>query len=161
MNDKVKEILPYIIILLVVILIKTFLFTTVRVNGSSMMSTLHDGDIMVMNKIVYNYKDIKRFDIVVADVRSSKIIKRVIGLPGEVVEYRNNVLYIDEKIVEDKYNKIFMPDFIYSLNEDEYFVMGDNRDDSLDSRVLGSINKKDIMGRASLVFYPLNRIGLK
>lgn len=161
MKDKIKQIIPYIIILVIVILLKTYVFTTVRVNGSSMYSTLHDNDIMVLDKLSYRFNDIKRFDIVVVDIETSKIIKRVIALPNETIEYKDNVLYIDGKVVKDKYRKVDMDDFIYTLGKDEYFVMGDNRGDSIDSRILGSINKNQIMGKTKVILFPLNRIGTK
>ena len=106
-NSKVKvfikEYVPYIAIIILVILIKRYIVAPVKVNGSSMMDTLHNGDIMILNNTAYYFDDIKRFDIVVVRENKEYIIKRVIGLPGETVEYRDNKLYINDKLVKDNY----------------------------------------------------------
>ena len=80
-----KEILPYILIIIFVLLLKSFIITPIRVNGASMDDTLKDKDIMILDKTKYRYSKIKRFDIVVVDIGTEKIIKRVIGLPGESI----------------------------------------------------------------------------
>ena len=161
MKDKIKEIIPYLIILVVVILLKQYVFTTVKVNGSSMYPTLHNKDVMVLDKLSYRFNNIERFDIVVVDIETTKLIKRVIGLPNETIEYKDNVLYIDGKVIEDKYRDDDMEDFTYALGSDEYFVMGDNRGDSIDSRVLGSVGRYQIMGKTKITLFPLNRLGFK
>ena len=94
MSKIVKEIIPYIIIIIVVVLIRTFLFTPVVVVGDSMVPTLENKQILLLDKITYKFKEIKRFDIVVIDTGKSEIIKRIIGLPGETVEYKDNLLYM-------------------------------------------------------------------
>jgi len=157
-----KELIPYVIILVCVILVKTFIFTPVIVNGSSMMNTLHENDVMILNKIGLQFKDIKRFDIVVIQTADSKIIKRVIALPGETIEYKDNKLYINDKYVQDSYGNGITNDIEKkTLGKDEYYVLGDNRGDSLDSRIFGNVNKKDILGYTKYVIYPFNRIGSK
>lgn len=156
---KIKEYLPYIIILILVVLVKIFIVSTVCVNGNSMYKTLNNNDIMLLNKIKYRFLSVKRFDIVVVKYDEHYIIKRVIALPGEVIEYRDNVLYIDDKKVQDKYNSINQEDFIKVLDDDEYFVMGDNRGDSLDSRIIGPIKKDDIMGNSQFIIFPFSRFG--
>lgn len=90
MNKIIKEIIPYIVIIILVILIRTFLFTPVVVVGDSMVPTLSNSQILLLDKITYRFKEIERFDIVVIDIGKSEIIKRVIGLPGEKVEYKEN-----------------------------------------------------------------------
>ena len=156
---KVKEYFWYIIILIVVILVKSFVVSTVRVNGNSMYKTLHNKDLMILNKIKYNFKNVERFDIVVVKYENHYIIKRVIALPGEVIEYKDNVLYINDRKVQDKYNSIEQDDFSLELGNDEYFVMGDNRGDSLDSRIIGPIKKVDIMGYSEFIIFPFTRFG--
>lgn len=156
---KVKECFWYIIILIVVILVKFFVVSTVRVNGNSMYPTLHNKDLMILNKIKYNLKNVERFDIVVVKYEDHYIIKRVIALPGETVEYVDNKLYIDGRKIKDKYNSIVQADFVKQLDEDEYFVMGDNRGDSLDSRIIGTIDKDDIMGNSEFIIFPFTRFG--
>lgn len=156
---KVKEYFWYIIILIVVILVKSFVVSTVRVNGNSMYKTLHNKDLMILNKIKYNFKNVERFDIVVVKYENHYIIKRVIALPGEVIEYKDNVLYINDRKVQDKYNSIEQDNFSLELGNDEYFVMGDNRGDSLDSRIIGPIKKDDIMGNSEFIIFPFTRFG--
>lgn len=159
--NKLKEYLPYILVLIIVVLIKTFVISTVCVNGNSMYPTLHSNDIMVLNKIKYKLDDVKRFDIVVVKYDEHYIIKRVIALPNETIEYKNNILYINGKKVRDKYNATVEEDFKITLGKDEYFVMGDNRDDSLDSRIIGPIKKNDILGSSNLIIFPFTRFGNK
>ena len=99
MNKFWKEAKDYLIIILVVMLIRTFLVTPAVVDGASMDYTLENGQLVLINKFVYNVKDVKRFDVVVLDNKKEgdKIIKRIIGLPNETIEYNNNQLYINGK----------------------------------------------------------------
>ena len=87
-----KEYLPYIIVIIIVLLIKAFIVTPIRVNGPSMLDTLEDKDIMILDEVSFKFKGLKRFDIVVVNYKNEKIIKRVVGLPGETVEYKDNKL---------------------------------------------------------------------
>ncbi len=161
-KNIVKEIYPYILVILAVIIVKTYLFTPVIVNGKSMMNTLHDHDIMILNKIGMKIQDIQRFDIVVIQTGNTKIIKRIIGLPGETIEYQDNQLYINDKKVEDSYGSDVTYDIPKQrIPENTYYVLGDNRTDSVDSRILGFIPKSEILGKATFVIYPFNRIGKK
>lgn len=171
MNEKVKEILKtvatYVLIIFTVIVIRVFFIDPVRVDGRSMDTTLQNGEIMILNKIIYRKHDIKRFDIVVISENGKLIIKRVIGLPGETIEYKNNELFIDGKKMEDPYSSTSTDDFSIEdighvkIPGDTYFVMGDNRSNSLDSRYpsVGVINKNKILGRARLIIWPINRFG--
>ena len=168
MEDKklkfnwIKEIVPYLIIILIVLFVKRYVVTTVVVHGDSMLPTLHDKDIMVLNEIGIRFSSIKRYDIVVIKTDKTKIIKRVIGLPGEVVEYFDGNLYINGEIIEDPYNNGNTNDFKeVKLGDDEYFVLGDNRSNSADSRIIGPIDKSDILGRATFTIFPFNRLGKK
>lgn len=162
-----KELIIYGSIILAVILIRTFIITPVRVNGTSMYSTLKNGEIMILNKLDYKFNDIKRFDIVVVKTSDNKIIKRVIGLPGETLKYENNTLYIDGVEVKEPYLKEKTEDF--NINElgykkipsDCYFVMGDNRNNSKDSRIIGCVNKKQIQGSTKLVLFPFKSMGIR
>ena len=153
------EWLPYIIIILAVILIRSFLFTPIRVNGTSMYPTLKQNDLMILNKIGLS-GDINRWDIVVFKEDNKYIIKRVIALPSESVAYIDGKLYINKKQVDDNYSLSNTNDFneIY-LKDDEYFVMGDNRTVSADSRSIGPITKDQILGKTKFRFYPFNKIG--
>ena len=155
-----KELLPYIIIIIVAIIIRTFIFTPVVVNGPSMMNTLHNGDVMILDKIGMKIGGIKRFDIVVIQTGKTKIIKRVIGMPGETISYHDNKLYINGKEVSDNYSNEITYDFEeVKIPDGEYYVLGDNRTDSVDSRILGTIPKNEILGHATFIIYPFNRFG--
>ena len=156
-----KEYLPYILIIILVLLIKKFVVSPIKVNGESMMKTLHDGDIMILNIIDYKFSDIERFDIVVVDQGQEYLIKRVIGLPGETIEYKNNKLYVNGKRIKENYGSDITEDFSVKVGNDSYFVMGDNRTNSMDSRVFGSFKKNKILGKTSLTVFPFNRFGNK
>lgn len=166
-KEIIKTIITYLAIILIVVLIRIFLIDPVRVDGASMNTTLADGEIMILNKIVYKKEDIKRFDIVVIKQDDKHIIKRVVGLPGEIIEYKDNILYINGKEMKDPYPSTKTDDFSIEdvghtkIPGDTYFVMGDNRSDSLDSRYpsVGVIKKENIVGRARLVIWPFNKFG--
>ena len=158
-KSKLLELIPYILIIIVVIIIRTYFYTPIRVNGTSMDPTLKQNDLMILSKIGLK-SGINRWDIVVVKEDSKYIIKRVIALPGESVAYIDGKLYINKKYVEDNYSKSRTNDFneIY-LSDNEYFVMGDNRIVSADSRIIGPITKEQILGKTSFRFFPLNKIG--
>ena len=164
MKDKVKALLPYIIIILVVLFIKAFIVTPIKVNGESMYPTLKEGDIMILNKTAYYFNKPERFDIVVVNMPDEYLIKRVIGLPGEHIEYKNNTLYVDGKKVKENFKHGVTANFnIEELGSDTiplntYLVLGDNRENSLDSRELGFIREDQLLGRTSLIILPFNRI---
>ena len=159
-----KELLPYLIIIVVVVFIRTFIATPVRVDGSSMVPTLKNNDILILNKLARNYK---RFDIVVVRAHNAKLVKRIIGLPGESIEYKDNKLYINGKVIKDvtpEETDDFSLEELYGMKkipDGYYFVMGDNRDGSSDSRDyrIGLIKKNNILGKTILRIFPLNKIG--
>lgn len=160
-----KELVPYVIIIFVVAIIRLFIITPVKVNGASMYPYLKDGEILILNKL---NKDYKRFDIVVAKAANTKIIKRIIGLPGENIEYKDCKLYIDGKEYKDFVSECITNDFtleeLYDyavIPEGYYFVMGDNRKESSDSRDyrIGLIKKDQIDGKTSFRLIPFNRFG--
>lgn len=161
MNSKLKDILDYVIIIVVVILIRTFLVTPAIVDGSSMDYTLEDGQLVFVNKLVYRLNDIERFDIVVLknEVDDDKIIKRVIGLPNEHIVYKDNILYINDKKVDFDFDCAKTADFEMITEEGEYLVLGDNRGISKDSRMLGNFTKKDIVGRVRFRLFPFKKFG--
>ena len=167
METFLKEVGPYIVLILAVIMIKLYVVTPIKVNGTSMDSTLKNGDFMILNKLVYHFSNIKRFDIVVIKTPRETIIKRIIGLPGDTIEYKNSKLYVNGKVVKEEFIKEKTEDFNISelgyskVPEDTYFVLGDNRDNSIDSRFLGFMRKDMILGRAKFTFFPFTRIGNK
>lgn len=164
---KFKEILPYILVIMLVILIRQFIITPIQVVGTSMKPNLVNGELMLLNKITYKFNSIKRFDIVVVDYTDEPLIKRVIGLPGEKVEYKNNKLYINEKLVKEHF-KTNGKTADYNVKKtgytvipkDMYFVVGDNRIDSADSRIIGLIKKDMILGKANFVLFPFTKFGI-
>ena len=160
-NIKWKEVRDYALIVLAVILIRSFIMTPALVNGGSMDDTLKDGQLVILNKIVYRFKDINRFDIVVVKNYEGrdKIIKRVIGLPNETIEYKDNLLYINDELVKTDFDFKDTEDFSVTTSDGEYFVMGDNRPVSKDSRMLGNFTKKEIVGKVTIRLYPFNKIG--
>lgn len=161
-KNVVKEILSYVVVIIIALLIKEFVFTLIIVNGNSMNDTLKDNDIMILNKFSYHFNEIERFDIVVAKDSDGYLIKRVIGLPGDIISYKDDILYINGKKVEDKYAKGETYEFgSVKVAEDEYFLMGDNRETSLDSRKLGTFKRDEILGKTNYTLYPFNRFGGK
>ena len=158
MQKFLKEYVPYIVIFVLVILTRAFIITPVRVNGSSMDNTLKSGDVMLL----YKMASIERNDIVVVgpEVQGSNIIKRVIGMPGEKIKCTDGIIYINDKKYNDKYAYGMTSDFEeVTLDDDEYFVLGDTRLVSEDSRIFGPIEEDTIKGQASIVLYPFNKIG--
>ncbi len=159
----VKGIIPFILTIIAVLLIKEYVVTPIQVNGNSMDSTLHDGDVMILNKIGYKLNGISRFDIVVIRTDDTLLIKRVIGLPKEKVKVVDNKLYINGKELKQEFldEGTITDDFEYTNSEDCYFVMGDNRGVSLDSRDLGCFDISKIQGTTSFTIFPFNRVGKK
>lgn len=154
----IKEIIPYIVIVLVVVLIRTFIITPVRVDGDSMKNTLKNGDILLL----YKLGSINRLDIIVLDEEkdNEKIIKRVIGLPGETVAIKKGKIYINDKVIDDKYAYGETSDYDkVTLEDDEYFILGDNRLISKDSRYFGPIKESEIKGKIVFRLFPFTKIG--
>lgn len=156
--------------------IRYFLFTPIVVDGDSMMPTLENGDRMIVNKFSYKIGEPERFDIVVFHAPEQKdYIKRVIGVPGDFVEYKDDQLYINGEPIDEPYLDAYkaeisegnltgdfsLKDIDPSLDvipEGYVFVMGDNRRFSKDSRHIGIVEQKEIIGNTSIIFWPLNEI---
>lgn len=165
-NDKskswIKEFIVYLLIVLVVILIRTFIVTPVRVDGNSMNDNLKNGEILLLKKYDKNFE---RFDVIVFKYKSEKLVKRIIGLPGEEVVYKDNKLYINGKYIEEK--MISKTTYDFNLREigfeiipnGYYFVMGDNRTNSKDSRIIGLVSEEDILGSTDFIIFPFNKFG--
>lgn len=169
-----KEILDWVIyigiILLFTYLIINYVGVRTRVSGQSMQPTLHDGDNLLVDKLTYRFRDPKRYEIVVFPYKYEEdtyYIKRIIGLPGETVQIIDGYVYINgEKLKKDYGAEVMQDSGIaeepITLGEDEYFVLGDNRNHSSDSRVpnVGVLKRKDLLGRAWVRIWPLDRIGV-
>jgi len=157
-----KEIIPYIIIIVAVVLIRTFIITPVQVDGDSMNPTLSDNEILILKKYDKSYE---RFDIIVFNYNNSKLVKRIIGLPGETISYKNNELYINNEKIDDVQLNVITNDFDLNelgykiIPEGYYFVLGDNRDNSLDSRIIGLVSEENILGITNFSIFPFNKFG--
>lgn len=154
----IKEVIPYIVIVVVVVLIRTFIITPVRVDGDSMKNTLKNGDILLL----YKLSSIDRFDIIVLDEEkdNEKIIKRVIGMPGESVAIKKGKIYINDKVIDDEYAYGETSDYNkVTLRDNEYFILGDNRLISKDSRYFGPIKDNEIKGKIVFRLFPFTKIG--
>ena len=162
-----KDTFKYIMVAVIVFLLFIFVVGIDQVIGPSMNPTLKEGDVIIVNKLLYRFKDIKRNDIVVLSQDEKHMIKRVVGLPGDNIEYIDNYLYVNGK----KYKEPFIKDVItedFSLKDlgydkipkDMYLVLGDNRENSRDSRNYGLINKKQIIGKTFIRIWPLKKIKL-
>ena len=145
--------------LLIYVLVRTFLFENYRVVGRSMLPTLQDDQFLVVNKLGYRLHEPQRGDIIVfRDPRSDdrKLIKRVIGLPGETVEIQSGKVLIDNQVLEEPY--IAGPGHYNQppsqIPDDQYYVLGDNRDNSSDSHSWGTMSREEIVGKAWLTYWP-------
>lgn len=158
------------IIFLFTYLIITYVGVRTRVSGQSMQPTLHDGDNLLVDKLTYRFREPKRYEIVVFPYKYEEdtyYIKRIIGLPGETVQIIDGYVYINGEKLKKDYGAEVMQDAgiaeePITLGEDEYFVLGDNRNHSSDSRVpnVGVLKRKDLMGRAWIRIWPFDRIGV-
>lgn len=158
---NIKELIPYIVILIIIILIRTYIVTPIRVNGISMQETLQGNEYMLL----YKFEDIKRYDIVVADLyegnkKVDSIIKRVFGMPGETIKIEDSMIYINGRKIEDPYGYGSTNDVDeITLGSDEYFLLGDNRGVSLDSRIVGPVKKNHIEGVTHFIIFPFDKFG--
>ncbi len=174
MKNIVKELSAWLIYILVIIVISylviTFVGQRTQVSGSSMETTLSDGDQLIVDKISYRFRDPNRYDIVVFPYQYEKntyYIKRIIGLPGETVQIVDGYVYIDGQKLDEHYGNEVMenPGLAADpvvLGDDEYFVLGDNRNNSQDSRAanVGVIHRDDLLGRAWIRIWPFNKFGV-
>ena len=174
MKKKIlQELMSTAIYLLVVLgitwLLIHYVIQRTEVSGSSMEPTLSSGDNLFVDKLSYRFHDPERFDIIVFPFRyeiNTYYIKRIIGMPGETVQIDlDGSIYIDgEKLYESYGKEVIRPETIgrainpVVLGEDEYFVMGDNRNNSNDSRseAVGNIARSDIIGRAWVRIWPFD-----
>jgi len=148
------------------LVIIVFLYQPVKVEGTSMAPLLSDQERIFINKFVYRFEPIQRGDVVVFWYpldRTKSFIKRVIGLPGETVEIRRGVVYVNEKVVPEPYVPPQYEDLSdfgpVRVPKDNYFVMGDHRISSNDSRVFGPVANRFIYGRAVFAYWPVDHFG--
>jgi len=161
----IKGVIPYLVIILIVLFIRAYVVIPIRVNGDSMAPTLEMNEFMILNRLAYRNQDLNRFDIVVIQYGDRPLIKRIIGLPGETVEYRDKVLYINGEAVEETFERGDTEDYnitehgFVNVPDNQVFAIGDNRENSIDSRHLGFFNKNVIIGKANFVLFPISDWG--
>ena len=169
-RETVNFLLYIFIVFLITYLVIHYVGQRTQVSGTSMEYTLSDGDNLIVDKLSYRFHDPERFDIIVfpfLEEEETFYIKRIIGLPGETVQIdEEGNIYVDGEVLEEYYGKevIANPGRAYEpveLGEEEYFVLGDNRNNSLDGRdpSVGNIKRENIIGRAWLRIWPLDKFG--
>ncbi|EDL64064.1 signal peptidase I [Bacillus sp. SG-1] len=183
MRDSIKkESLEWIkalgIGLVIFVVIRTFLFSNYVVEGESMMPTLEDGNKLVVNKIGYQVGELHRYDVVVFHANEDEdYVKRIIGLPGDTVEYKDDKLYVNGKAQEEPYLDKFKEEMVgtkltgdftleeitgkQTVPEGMVFVLGDNRRSSMDSRYFGFVDQDQIVGKVNLRYWPLNEFDVQ
>ena len=172
-KSTAKEVLDWILYIGIVLILSWLIVTFVGVrtveDSQSMEPTLQDGNNLIVDKLSYRFRDPKRYEIIVFPYKyeeNTYYIKRIIGLPGETVQVKNGEVYIDGEILGEDYGAEAMEDAGIAsdpieLGTDEYFVLGDNRNHSSDSRdpSVGVLRREDLIGRAWIRIYPFDEMG--
>ncbi|MEI4831496.1 MULTISPECIES: signal peptidase I [Bacillus] len=161
--------------ILLAVFFRTFFFATYVVEGKSMMPTLQDGNMLIVNKVGYQFSELNRFDVVVFHANKQEdYVKRIIGLPGDKISYKHDKLYINGKFIEEPYLDVYKKqthgrqltgDFTLEELTDEkvvpkgfIFVLGDNRLGSWDSRYFGFVKIEQVVGKVDLRYWPINEV---
>ncbi|GAE93629.1 signal peptidase I [Gracilibacillus boraciitolerans JCM 21714] len=162
--------------LLLAVFFRSYLFASYVVNGKSMEPTLHDGNLLMVNKMIYDLKAIDRFDVIVFHANEKEdYVKRVIGQPGDHIAYKDDVLYINGEEVEESYlaqyripGEILTEDFTLEevtnekvVPEGKLFVLGDNRKKSYDSREIGFVDQETVVGKVDIRYWPMSEINFQ
>lgn len=168
-----RKIISVILLAIVIaVVFRSYLYASYVVDGESMRPTLADGDLLMVNKVVYGLKNVDRFDVIVFHANKKEdYVKRVIGLPGDRIEYKNDQLFINGKYVQESFLNSYVQASSAEPHTDNFnlegktgqrevpegklFVMGDNREDSLDSRSFGFISMKQLVGKVDIKYWPL------
>lgn len=169
--NRLRQIINWIVDIIVVIVFALFTVhaygTQVKIAGHSMTPLLRSEDVVLMNRLVYSFGGPKRFDVVVFEREDKKMnVKRVIGLPGETVQVKNGRLYIDGRLLKadnmlDQVSLAGLAENPVILDSDEYFLLGDNRESSEDSRFanIGNVKRRQILGKVWFRAFPVRNIG--
>lgn len=163
-KEFIKDSLKYLIVVAIVFFIALFVVSFEQVVGPSMKGTLDAGDVTIVNKLVYKLRTIKRNEIVSINQKDKIMVKRVIGLPEEHIEYKDNKLYVNGSLVLENNISVETKDFkledigYETIPKDMYFVLGDNRTNSSDSREFGLVKKDEIIGKIVMRVYPFSKI---
>ncbi len=168
----IRELIIYaVIIVLCVTVVPRYVIQRTQVDGGSMKNTLHNKESLLVEKVTYHFKDPDRFDIVTfypqGRDHEEYYIKRIIGLPGETIQITGNTIYINGEVLKENYGREPMDsggiaEEPVKLGDDEFFVLGDNRNESVDSRDgegVGVVKKENIDGHAFLRVYPFSKFG--
>ena len=158
--ELIKKEKKFITTVIIIIILKIFVFNFILVKGDSMNPKYKNNDFMFLNKIIYSFKPIRRGEVIVLKYRNNDLIKRVIGLPNDKIKVENGKLYINNKEVKENYINSYTASYDFdeiTLKDNEYFVMGDNRYNSYDSRNFGTIMKNNIIGRVEFRIFPFDK----
>ncbi len=174
-----RRLIPAVLFAIVLgIVIRAFFFASYIVDGKSMEPTLYDGNLLMVNKVAYELREVNRFDIVVFHANAKDdYVKRVIGLPGDTIEYKHDKLYVNGEHVREDFltslkkeseHKPYTNDFTLKktagkkkVPDGHLFVMGDNRPDSLDSRSFGFISEEQLVGKVDIKYWPITQAELR
>ncbi|MFC4619015.1 signal peptidase I [Camelliibacillus cellulosilyticus] len=183
MNRGKKEAYEWLkalaIAVIIAIIIRSFIFANYVVEGPSMMPTLQDGNRLIVNKIDYDFTSPHRFDIIIFHATpTDDYVKRVIGLPGDSIEYKNDTLYVNGKAVNEPYLKRYKENVVNGpltnnfttkdipnviplsrVPKGKLLVLGDNRKDSTDSRVFGFVDMNKVVGKVDVRYWPVSKFG--
>jgi signal peptidase I len=162
-NEFFRDTFKYILVFVVVLLLFIFVIGLQQVIGPSMSPNFNEGDILVINKLSTKFREPRREEVIVISQSEKYMIKRVIGLPGDKIEFKDNKLYINDQEYKESYLKddVITNDFKLSdlgvdvIPENKYLVLGDNRTNSLDSRNYGLIERKNIIGIKLFRLWPI------
>lgn len=161
-----------VVILAILVMVYLFIMSPQEINGASMEPNFHNGEFILTNKVLYKFRDPQRGDVIIFKSPKNKevdYIKRIIGLPGDTVKLQNNSFYVNGQKVDEPYLSpdmtIFGGSFLHEGEEitvppGQYFVAGDNRPHSSDSREFGNIAKEDFIGTAIFRYFPFSQMGV-
>ncbi len=158
-QEILSWILTFAVAIALALVIRTFIFEPVRVDGHSMDYTLADNEYMIVTKYDYLLGEQERFDVIICHYPErgrTNFVKRLVGLPGDTVSMLNGTLYVNGEAIDEPYitNKANYNMQAYTLKDDEYFVLGDNRSSSNDSHIIGPISREQIKGHVRCVAFP-------
>jgi len=177
MKNTWKWIRTILFAIVLALAFRSFLFASYIVDGKSMEPTLFDGNLLMVNKMIYDWQDVNHGDVVVFHANENEdYVKRVIGLPGDTISYKNDALYLNGKKVDEPYLDPYRKDDGEPLTKDftleeitgdvkevpdgRIFVMGDNRRESLDSRYFGFVPIETVVGKVDVRYWPINQLAL-
>jgi len=178
MKNTWKWIRTILFAIVLALAFRSFLFASYIVDGKSMEPTLFDGNLLMVNKMIYDWQDVNHGDVIVFHANENEdYVKRVIGLPGDKITYKNDTLYLNGKKVDEPYldpyrkndGKPLTEDFtleeitggVKEVPDGRIFVMGDNRRESLDSRYFGFVPIETIVGKVDVRYWPINQLALQ